>query len=208
VPEGAIGGALFAGGLGYALWIVARSLHGFGVAVQMPVHALAVLALEIGVVSLSFGVWRLFRPQQRWAAAGVVVAAAAMAGHFAASLAGFDPGGRRGGLEFWLLNVVGGGAYLWNTLESLRYHALLRRRVRLGLVDGDLANRFLLWGLAGGSAFLLFGLGMANRISGGGLAGAAMIGQPLCGFASGLCIWLAFFPPAAYARFVAREPAA
>jgi hypothetical protein len=156
-------------------------------------------------VSLAFGVWRIFRPHQRWAGALVALVVAAMAIHLPAALAGFDPSGRRSDLVFWLFNAAGGGAYLWSTAESVRYHALMRRRVRLGLVDAELAHRFLLWGLAGGCAFLLFALGMLSRLTGGATASASLIGQPLLGLASGVCIWLAFFPPARYVRLLARE---
>jgi hypothetical protein len=207
VPEAAIGGALFAGGLGYALFILAFALQVVPAALLAPAHGLAVLALEVGVVALSFGVWRLFRPRQRWAAAAVALVAILMALHLPLSLAGFDPSGRRSDPVFWLFNVVGGSAYLWSSFESFRYHALMRRRARLGLVDGELVNRFLLWGFAGGSAFLLFAFGMANRLTDGGLASLSMVGQPLAGLVSGACIWLAFFPPAAYVRFVARGTA-
>ena len=38
-------------------------------------------------------------------------------------------------------------AYLWTAWEALRYHGLMRRRVRIGLADPAVSDRFLLWGL-------------------------------------------------------------
>jgi hypothetical protein len=208
VPELAIGGALFAGGLGYALFILGFSLRLLPDAVLRGVHALAVIGLDLGLVSLALGVWRIFRPGAAWARAAFAAVAAAMAVHVAASLAAYQPSGHRTPFAFWIFNAAGGGAYLWAAWECLRYHGLLRRRARLGLVDGELVNRFLLWGLASSTGFLLFGAGMANRLLvESGVHPAALLAQSASGLAGAACIWLAFFPPGFWLRRVVGEGA-
>lgn len=208
VPELAIGGAIFAGGFGYALFIAGFSLRVLPDATLRPVHALAVLALDLGLVSLALGVWRIFRPGSAWARGAFAASAVAMAVHVVASVLGYQPSGRRTAFVFWLFNAVGAGAYLWAACECLRYHGLLRRRARLDLVDGELVSRFLLWGLASAAGFLLFCAGMANRLLvESGVHPAALLAQSLAGMIGAGCIWLAFFPPAFWWRRVAGEGA-
>lgn len=206
VPELAIGGALFAGGLGYCGFISAFALRALPDLAVRPVHAIAAGGLDIGILALVLGVWRVFRPGSRVAAGGFIATAAALTLHFAASLASFDPSGHRTPFVFWLFNAVGASAYGWSAFECFRYHGLLRRRARLGLVDDDLVNRFLLWALAGSCGFLLFAVGMLNRIAAnGGVHTAVLLSQSILGLGAGVCIWLAFFPPAFYVRRIAGE---
>jgi hypothetical protein len=208
VPELAIGGALFAGGIGYTLFILAFSLRLLPDALLRPAHTLAMAALDLGVVSLCLGVWQIFRPGRDWAEGVFALVAVSLAVHLTVSVAGFQPSGHRNTPTFWIFNVVGSGAYLWAAFESFRYHGVLRRRARLGLVDGELVNRFLLWGVGSTCGFLLFAAGMANRLVSetGGVNPVALALQPFFGAAGGVCIWLAFFPPRFYLRrVVGRE---
>lgn len=43
----------------------------------------------------------------------------------------------------------------WASAESLRYYGLMRKRLKLGLVEPLEANRFLLWGCGAGAAALM-----------------------------------------------------
>jgi hypothetical protein len=206
LPEIAIGGALFAGGLGYCAFILGFALRVLPEASLPWVHALAVAALDAGVVALVLGIWKIFRPSAPLARVAFVATAASLAIHWAASIAAFDPTGHRGPFVFWLFNAVGAGAYAWSAGESFRYSALLRRRARLGLADAELVNRFLLWGLAGSCGFGLFAVGMANRVVGeGGTHAVPMFLQSALGFGAAAFIWLAFFPPDAYLRRIVGE---
>jgi hypothetical protein len=208
VPELAIGGALFAGGLGYALFIAAFSLRLLPDALLRPAHFLAVLGLDLGIVSLCLGVWQIFRPSRHWAEGVFAVVAVALTVHLAVSVAHFQPSGQRSPFVFWVFNAIGAGAYLWATFECLRYQGLLRRRARLGLIDAELVNRFLLWGVASACGFLLFGAGMLNRLTAvGGVNPLALALQPFFGLVGAICIWLAFFPPAFYLRRALRREA-
>jgi hypothetical protein len=131
-----------------------------------------------------------------------------MAVHVVASVLGYHPSGRRTAFVFWLFSAVGASAYLWAACECLRYHGLLARRARLGLIDAELVNRFLLWGLASSTGFLLFGAGMANRLLvESGVHPTALLAQSLSGLAGAACIWLAFFPPGLWLRRVVGEGA-
>ena len=100
--------------------------------------------------------------------------------------------------------LIVGFSYVWTAIESFRYRAMLRRRVALGLAEPGLANRFLLWGLAG--VFASAGIGISTWIA---LSGVDPTGHPVsmlaigtAGFVTSLALYLAFVPPAAYRRWI------
>jgi hypothetical protein len=104
-------------------------------------------------------------------------------------------------------NVCLLAALAWAAAESLRHAALLKRRVALGLADPVVVNRVRLWGVAMLISTLMCAAGTATQWAGvpilnteGG--GAALAGL---GLVSGSALYLAFFPPPAYRRFVARR---
>jgi hypothetical protein len=102
---------------------------------------------------------------------------------------------------------------LWLFFESTHYAQLMRRRVRHGLAEPLVANRFALWAIWTGALALipLFVLGLRMF----GVLEAPIPGEPLPGpwravlavLGAGLACalvagWFAFFPPAAYRRWV------
>jgi len=97
---------------------------------------------------------------------------------------------------------------LWGAAESIRYWRLMRRRLRLGLADPLVTNRFLLWGLGIGAAGVgsLISLGVQQVV---GLSMAELpvltFSNSLFGLASALLMWVAFLPPAAWRRWVQRR---
>ena len=207
LPELAIGAALFCGGAGFGGSIAVFRMHVLPDTALLPAFAAIMAALELGVVALTLGVWNLFRPGARWARAAFAATVAALAVNYAASLAGFRPDGQRSAFVFWSFNVVGAAAYLWSAFECFRYHALMRRRERLGLVDRELVHRFLLWAIAGSAGASVFLAGMLARLLATGPSHAAILAQSLCGLVAGASIWLAFFPPQVYVRRVVGEQA-
>jgi hypothetical protein len=204
VPELSIGGALFAGGLGYCFYILTFVVKLFPGAMREAGYIAAIASLDVGVVFLLLGVWRVFRPGERWAAVAFASGVAALVTHLFVGVVSYDPSGARGFFTFWLFNGVAAAGYTWSACECFRYHGLLRKRARLGLADREMVHRFLLWGCAGGAALLLIGLGMLNRfLVEQGVDPSLMVAQSLLGLVSAVSIWLAFFPPAAYLRVVA-----
>jgi hypothetical protein len=99
-------------------------------------------------------------------------------------------------------------AFGWMALESLRYHALLRRRMALGLADPVVTNRFFVWGAGTGVTCILVLMLMVLYIQGHTLMThslAASLVVTLCGIAYTVVPWLTFVPPAAYVRLVRRR---
>jgi hypothetical protein len=97
---------------------------------------------------------------------------------------------------------------LWGSIEALRYWRMMRRRVRLGLADPVVTNRFFMWGVGAGAA----GVGTAVGITAQMLIGRPPLEIPwvtmsssLHGLVAAVALSLAFLPTAAYRRFLLRR---
>jgi hypothetical protein len=99
-------------------------------------------------------------------------------------------------------------SYAWAAVESLRYARMMRRRVRFGLAEPIVADRFSLWGLAHLCLSLMIVLIMAGVKLHLGRADFARF-FTFSGFSIGLIasipLILSFFPPERYARYVERR---
>jgi hypothetical protein len=99
-------------------------------------------------------------------------------------------------------------AFGWAAIESLRYHALMRRRLALGLADPVVTNRFFVWG-AGAAVTCLLVLLLTGLFSKGLTlmtnSVAASVVVTVCGVVYAVVPLLTFAPPAAYLRFVQRR---
>jgi hypothetical protein len=181
----------------------------------LALNALSHLAIEAGIVGLSLFTWRVFRPSSR-AARGFVLATAAASSALTLLLIATAHADQEASGIALAVNATRAIPVLWAFAECTRYAQLMRRRVRLGLADPVVANRFVLWsvwtGALGVVALLLFAVrtrafwlqaqGIDPRTVmpavipiTGALAGLAVI-------TAGVAIWLAFFPPAAYRRWL------
>ena len=104
-----------------------------------------------------------------------------------------------------------GFVFAWSGAESFARYARLRRQLALGLADPVVADRILLWAIAGFATVVL-----CAAIAACMLAGLAPLAHPLplaaiaaTALCSSLCWTLAFLPPAAYlARVRARRAVA
>lgn len=176
-------------------------------------HAMAggKLAAQLGVACQALFTWRVFRREERWARTfflGVLLGLATISAGYA--LAGGLGDFAYSGPWFWLESAAQTLATGWGAVEALRYHALMRRRVRVGLADPVVANRFLLWGIAIGAGVVAIGVGPLIHAIGV----ASLWTPPLIGLAGSVAVvsavayWLTFFPPEAYRRFVMRRAVA
>jgi hypothetical protein len=212
LPEFALGFGLFAmGGVGYPLMVAA--VHGFGLSVPVREGLLALqIALNVvGITAVAVFTRRVFRP-----AAPAAKAAVAAVGLALLSLAvwqAVSPGlwafitDRAGPWNASAVVVI--GALAWSGLESLVYFAKLRRRVRLGLADPVVTQRFGFWGV---SILMAAGISLAGHLlehagvqTVGSVVGALVVGPP--GLVMSAALWMAFFPPAAYVRWVQARAA-
>jgi hypothetical protein len=155
----------------------------------------------------------VFRPDESWARAlvGVGIACALVASWGSVSVAPETPGASAMPAQVRpyvsLMVLVWAGAFLWTGLESLRYHAKMRRRLALGLGDPVVCNRFLLWAVWGVSCFLLDLLTLAYNLAGLDLSRhpAPLLTICLSCSVSSAVWYLAFLAPESYVQRIASR---
>jgi len=209
LPELLIGiGVLGIGPIGFGFAVIAEMIRQHQPAAAPPMFGISLLAVGIGAFSVFVFNWRVYHPNNKsvqwlvWIAGGGLAAAwlsdVALSGFH--NPYDFTP-------QYLCRSLLQVGCLLWGSAEALRYGSKLRRRLRLGLADPVVVNRFFLWGIGAGAA------GMGSLI---GVSVQAMTGVPLFdvpwlmlsssfhGLVAAIAMWLAFVPPARYLSRVRR----
>lgn len=185
--------------------------------------AFAVLAMAIGAGAAYVFTWKTFQPDRLWAKAIVVLGCACLAAGYAieALFEGFAPV-MFAGPGHWVGWAGRTAAAAGITFESFRYWRMLRRRLRLGLADPVVTNRFLLWGVWAACSTLNFVADLASRtlywliydtIQPVPEYLAVMVAPTIAvtmlfGSVSAVTLFLTFFPTPAYLRWVEARAAA
>ena len=169
----------------------------------------------VGLASLFYVVWRVFRPDDRRGVVtfGLGIAVLLIGYGIRIGNGDFAANGEFGhGMRLYLFARI--SCFCWITMEAFYYSAQLFKRARLGLADVMPAHQIRMWGVTG----------IAN------MALSVLVGwytlelgrSPLDDFWAVCAIlvivavtvtsmWIAFFPPAALARWlrgrVEQEPA-
>ena len=189
-----------------------------------PLQALHITAHSAGLFGIWVFTWRTFRPNSTWVRGVVIGVAATLVLSFV--LIGIDDGFAVHivpGPVYWFSLAVRVAGVAWMSAESFRYGALLRRRLRLGLADPLVTNRFLLWGIWAATVTLLNLSDPLARVWYCAVAGTTTELVPevarhmivivvavtsALGIVAAGCLFLTFFPTAAYRRWVlSRQPA-
>ena len=205
LPELAIGANfVLAGAIGYSLLIAAESLHLFAGRSAGVGSFAGVTGISLGAALIGLFSQRGFRPGNRAFRATLAALAGWLAlgvyGSWILHVAG-EGGGAGAWLGHWAPNLGIFAAYGWSSFESLRYYAMMRRRVSLGIADPLVANRFLLWGLGTLAVSAVTLLHLAVQIFGSYELPSSLLGVvSVLVLAAAIAEWLAFFPPAAYRR--------
>jgi small-conductance mechanosensitive channel len=91
--------------------------------------------------------------------------------------------------------------YSWASYETLRQYGLARRRVRIGLSEPLVANRFLLWGIGTLAALGIWLHSLWRELAQRSEVTEFYLVVTVLGSTCALSIWLAFFPPRAYRQW-------
>jgi len=211
VPELTIGMSYFASGtLGWTLVLVGSSPAFRFSPVGLALRTMGVFCMSLGSLALAAGTWRVFRPEMRALAVPLALLAAVLIADFVrnALLRGtpfvraddpwYWPGALGRSLPIW-----------WSTYETFRYHALLRRRLRLGLIEPVLLNKLFLWGVSGACGTSMAILAVAGTVFDFDYrhAQSTLMIYGVLGAIGAAAIWLAFFPPERYVKYVAARAA-
>jgi hypothetical protein len=211
-PERLLGATFLVWSLSYLCWQLPIALETGSLA--MPLLFAGRISEDIGSVTFALFLRVVFRNQERWATWLVVAVAVGMMVGIGGSLwVGDWEGTRPLSNPWWWLEIVGIVAvFAWTGIEGFIQHHKARQRLRLGLCDPTVCNRYLLWGLTGVvwtvyqfaaivqqieyEATQVWSASMDSVTGGLDLAAIALI-------------WLVFFPPRFYQRWVAgAAPAA
>jgi hypothetical protein len=207
MPELLVGLAVLGiGPLGFGLSMLASATLGRSTIISATLQGSAFVAVFIGSAAQCLFVWYVFRRQAVWARPLVYTAIALLATAYAADILetglldrGYGGSWFRAGMALRLLVMV------WNSFESLLYWRRMRRRLRLGLADPVVTNRFLLWGVSSAAAFfgsgLIFAFVTVTGMNPNEAPGLSLI-VSLHGLVAAIAMWFAFQPPAFYVRWL------
>jgi len=164
-------------------------------------------AYAIAVVHLVIFIRDVFRPGETWATwLAAICALGLFAPIIASALKGAWEGVEITDPWFWPDFVGYSSALIWLTYEAFRAHAGAQKRLRIGLCDRAVVNRYFLFGCFG--LFQIFACASIIIVALDTLADNAVSGWSdsllsATELASIAALWLTFFPPAAYLSWVA-----
>jgi hypothetical protein len=161
------------------------------------------LAIDSGMAMLGFFTWRVFRPGL-FGATVVATCTALLFLSFASDwVSGHYLGVQRSGFSMTADYVGRFTLYGWASYEALRQYALARRRVRIGLLEPLVANRFLLWAISTLAATGIWGYSLWSEVTAKADTTEFYLVATVMGGTCAASIWLAFFPPRLYQRWFA-----
>lgn len=205
LPERLLGWNFACTGSSYVLYAVPGALS---LEAETPWYLAGRIVYAIGCMLVATFARRVFRPRGRWPGAVVWCCVLACASGIAVSCLVGDPAGfSLADPGFWLEWCAETVPYVWLTVEAVLARTRAMRRLRVGLSDPHLCNRFLLWGLFGAlqlSAAVLMLLLYAAYAFVGSFTGHMDV--ILGGFEimSIAMVWLAISPPASYRQWIER----
>lgn len=202
-------------GLGAMPALVVKDALGASPELVPLVMAFGHFMLSFGFATLYIFVWRCFGVSTPWRKALAAAGCLALVVLYVLQgvVESFEP---PGGDIVRLSALVRGGALIWALSESLRYWRLMQRRAALGIGDPLVANRFLLWCLWMGSMLGTVCVALLVRFTMPDFGTATSFVVRLTvvsamgtlAIAAGASLWLAFFAPSWYTRWLsARQPA-
>jgi hypothetical protein len=223
-PEGWLAGYFLCGALlGSALNIAVYSSLGEGGLLLDPTLTgrllmLATAANGFAGTCIYIFTWKTFRSDEAWAASLVWIGACLFATTwiFQAATGEFVirvfPGP-----AYWLERTTFTAAFAWAAIESFRYYQAMGRRLRIGLGEPSLLNRFGLWTLWASATGALALSDLVARIAyywQTGEATTLLVSEAMpivvvtiavtavIGAVAAASLWLTFFPTQRYLRWV------
>jgi len=206
-PEYFIALAFLSWGLGYALYDIPYAFTEGDESIAPFFAYSSLVAVNVGTVAFALFTRNVFRKQERWAHWLVVaIAACLVLGLAGTAWVGdweqVDPLANTG---YWPQTMGSLAPMIWMGAEGLVHYASARKRRKLGLCTPQTSHNFMLWGLAGAlwasleivlvvQDFIYLSLG--DWSGGLGIVHGALEVVPV-----GM-IWLVFFAPAGYRRWI------
>jgi hypothetical protein len=198
--------------LGYPTLMLAVALEAQGLPGVVPVFFVAISATMVAGLMNYFFTWRVFRPDQAWAGVACGLATWFLLAPVGAMAVHVGQGGTEAAIQNaggWAFMPIATGlcGMAWTSVESFRYYLSSRRRVRLGLADASVCNRFLLWALASGGWVCVSALaGVVMLLGINPLShGLFTLCVGVTGLMNSVCMALCFMPPERYLAWLRRS---
>jgi len=178
-----------------------------------PLFATGNVLSSMGTLACAAFTWRVFRPMDRWAAAFCgLIAICLVSGMGISAWAGELEGASPLSSSWYWLDWTGAAlTYGWIALEASIQAARASQRMELGLCDAMGRNRLRLWSIVGMCWLVLQHVYVYQDITWArtrewpGHIDAAVGVIEIFSLAT---IWLVFFPPSVYRRWVGGDEAA
>jgi len=167
----------------------------------------SMLVFNLGNIALALFTRVVFRKQQRWAgwivvAIAVCLVLGAAGSAWVADWEQIDPLANPG---YWPQTIGGLVPSIWMGVEGLSHYASARKRLKVGLCAPLTCHHFLLWGLAGAlwsGVEIVLVMQDFVYLSAGDWSGVLGIVNGLLEIVPLCMIWLVFFAPAGYRRWI------
>ncbi|MBW2286405.1 MAG: hypothetical protein JRG80_01430 [Deltaproteobacteria bacterium] len=209
LPELLLGGGLLLGGvLGGPLEASAISLRA---EIEHAIAGKLLLAGKIaGIAALichATFIRRVFRPHERWAWWLVAFIIACPV----ATLFGYGAHGAFATSEipwnwFWIDLSARITSSTWLVVEGAIYYGMMKRRLRLGLAEPLVTNRFLLWTMAGGLSIVMFLTSvppmLLDPVADASLLTLDLFVFSIAGVGISALYFLTFLPPESFRRWI------
>jgi hypothetical protein len=211
LPELLLGGALLLGGvLGGPLEAASVSLRAeTGNAIAGTLLLAGKIASLAALICHANFVRCVFRPRERWAWLLVAVMIACPV----AALFGYSAHGAFATSEipwswFWIdlsARIIGS---TWLAAEGAIYYGMMKRRLRLGLAEPLVTNRFLLWTMAGGLSIVIMFTSVPpmflDPVADASLLTLDLFVFSIAGVGISVLYFLTFLPPERFRRWIGR----
>jgi hypothetical protein len=175
-------------------------------ALYVPTDFIARVAYVIAVMYLLIFIRTVFRPGETWAIwASVLCTLGLVTSLVATSINGDWAGPEMNDPWYWVQFLSYSSALLWMGIEALRAYSGSRKRLRIGLCDRAIVNRYMLWSCFGVfqvlacAAVLILAQDAAADDAVSGMTDMLLSATEVASIAA---LWLAFFPPAAYLSWI------
>lgn len=208
VPEIALGTGFLVGAvLGYVPETIVLSTDRFDPETERNVLAGTQIAIRIAAASVLVFTVHVFRRRAAWAwALAVAILALLIASWIAFPTTQIYAASARDQHWYDAFTLARSAAIAWGALESGLYWVRARRRMRLGLANPLVTDRFLLWtvGLSAMTALMLSTL-LARAAGVDPASHGWVLLESLAGLVGATTLWLTFFPTRAYRAYVSAR---
>jgi putative Ca2+/H+ antiporter (TMEM165/GDT1 family) len=205
LPERLLAATFLLWSVSYLFWEFGRALGEESLAT--PLLTTGYFVTQAGNVTLALFLRAVFRSRERWArwlVAGLVlgmivgIGGSAWIGDWNATHPLSNP-------WYWIDTVSVFAMAGWMTAEGFHHYYMARQRLRLGLCDPLVCNRYLIWGLTGLTWVAIDPIVAVNDIVyelTGTWLSALDATQSVLEVVGIVLIWFVFFPPRLYQRWI------